>query len=204
MQRHIIIVFLFILAAFAIIFFAVPDVLEPTQKIQQTHTSSGEALIGGSFEAVNHRGETITQDDLKGQYAVLYFGFTHCPDICPTGLLTLGEALERLNPEISEKILPVFVTVDPNRDTPEVMRSYVQNFHPRLVGITGSEEQIDTIAKAYKVYYQIVEQSDSAIGYQVDHSGYFYLMDPKGKYITHFPHNISEQKLADRLREHVQ
>lgn len=163
----------------------------------------GEALIGGPFEAVSHTGEPITQDALKGHYSLVYFGFTHCPDICPTTLLIVANALQTLNPQRAQQVLPVFVSVDPKRDTVEVLSNYVSGFHPRMIGITGTPEQMDRIAKAYKVYYSIVEDPDSSMGYQVDHSGFLYLMGPDGRYITHFPHNVSEQSLAEALRSHI-
>lgn len=165
--------------------------------------SYGQADIGGAFEAVNHHGQPVTEQVLQGQYSLVYFGFTYCPDICPTGLLKLSNALEALPESVQSRLLPVFVTVDPNRDTPEVMARYVQHFHPRLLGVTGTPEQIDALARAYKVYYQVEKPQEPDQDYVVDHSSFFYLMDPQGNYLAHYPHSISEQKLADSLRAAV-
>lgn len=200
MHRLALVVVGFILLMFAAIALIAPEKLKPSTSQQ---TSYGEALIGGSFEAMDHTGEPITDKDLLGKYALIYFGFTYCPDICPTTLLIVANVLDGLNEARASQLTPVFVSVDPARDTVEVMANYVSNFHPKLIGITGTKEQIDRIAKAYKVYYQVVENEDSALGYQVDHSGFLYLMGPDGKYITHFPHNVSEQDLATALRSHI-
>lgn len=170
--------------------------MEPAAPL--TEASYGKAAIGGPFALKDHRGKSFTNADLKGHYSLVYFGFTHCPDICPAGLSTITNALEALGDK-AERITPVFVTVDPERDTREVMADYVSHFHPSLIGLTGTNEQIKQIAAAYKVYYSKAEQKDSAVGYVVDHSGYMYLMGPDGEYLAHFPHDIAHQTLADSL-----
>ncbi len=163
----------------------------------------GKAAIGGDFEAVDHLGQPFTQDNLKGKYSLVYFGFTYCPDICPTSLLVVAETLDSLPESMTSRILPVFVTVDPKRDTVEMMKQYVSNFHPKLVGVTGTEAQMAAVAKAYKVYYNQVPAEDESGNYLVDHSGFLYLMGPDGEYLTHFPHNVSMQVLAEKLRSHM-
>lgn len=182
---------LLLIAALSI--FGLYSALAPSSPPSGTSRSTGKALIGGPFEAVDHLGAPITQESLKGHYSLLYFGFTHCPDICPTGLLKIANALNAMG-DASEQVTPYFVSVDPERDTPEILAKYVTHFHPRLVGITGSVEQIDAIAKEYKVYFQKME-GDTALGYLVDHSGFMYLMDPKGEYVAHFAHNASELEI---------
>lgn len=166
-------------------------------------SSSGEALIGGDFEMVSHTGAPFTQDDLKGHYSLVYFGFTYCPDICPTTLLTVADTIDSLPASIQAQLLPVFVTVDPKRDTQEVMAQYVENFHPKLIGLTGSDAQVARIASAYKVYYSAAPDSEQDASYMVDHSGYLYLMGPDGRYLAHFPHNVTSQRLADALHSHI-
>jgi Uncharacterized protein SCO1/SenC/PrrC, involved in biogenesis of respiratory and photosynthetic systems len=166
-------------------------------------SSQGRAAIGGAFTALDHRGEPFTQDNLLGQYHLMYFGFTYCPDICPASLLVMANTMDDLPPDITDQLRLVFVTVDPSRDTVEVIRQYVENFHEKLIGVTGSEEQIQQLAKAYKVYYSKAENDPVTGEYLVDHSSYMYLMDPKGRYVTHFPHNVSMQVLADGLRRHI-
>ncbi|PZP86007.1 MAG: SCO family protein [Azospirillum brasilense] len=163
-----------------------------------TKNKGGEALVGGPFSLTAPDGSTVTDRDLRGKYALVYFGFTHCPDICPTSLLLMQNALDQLGAK-GKKVTPVFITLDPERDTPEIVGNYVSNFGDRFVGLTGTPEQIRAAADAYKVYYSKVEDENSALGYIIDHSGFMFLMDPDGKYVTHFPHSIAEQSLTEGL-----
>ncbi len=182
-----------LLATAALSIFVLLQLLRP-DATTAVERSTGTALIGGPFEAIDHTGERFTDADLKGQYSLVYFGFTHCPDVCPTGLLKISNVMDSLG-GIAEKLVPIFITLDPERDTPEVMAQYVQHFDDRMIGVTGTAEQIDTIAKAYKVYYKKSEQADSALGYLVDHSSFTYLMGPDGNYITHFSHDASDSEM---------
>jgi cytochrome oxidase Cu insertion factor (SCO1/SenC/PrrC family) len=159
---------------------------------------SGNALIGGHFTLVDGSGKPVTDSDFRGRYMLVYFGFTHCPDICPTTLLTMQNALDGLDGK-AKKITPVFITLDPERDDANAVGAYVSHFGERMVGLTGSAEQIRAAADAYKVYYRKVEQPDSAMGYVIDHSGFIYLMGPDGRYLKHFPHGIAEQSLTEAL-----
>ena len=136
---------------------------------------------------------------MQGQWHLVYFGFTHCPDICPTTLLVIQNALNAMDPDYADQITPLLISVDPERDTVETLATYVSHFHPRLIGLTGTAKQVKQAADAYKVYYQKVPLDDSAIGYVVDHSGFIFLMNPQGEYVSHFPHNISESELAEKL-----
>jgi protein SCO1/2 len=169
-----------------------------TGVVPVTKNKGGEPLIGGSFTLTAPDGTNVTDRDLRGKYALVYFGFTHCPDICPTSLLLMQNALEQLGAK-GKKVTPVFITLDPERDTPEIVGNYVNNFGDRFVGLTGTPEQIRAVADAYKVYYSKVEDENSALGYIIDHSGFMFLMDPNGKYVTHFPHSIAEQSLTEGL-----
>lgn len=164
--------------------------------------SGGEALIGGAYTLVDGKGATVTNKDFAGKYTLVYFGFTHCPDICPTGLLLIENAINQLG-RAGDRIVPLFISLDPERDTPKVVGNYVQHFGKRFVGLTGTPEQIKHVAEQYKVYYRKVEDKDAANGYMVDHSAYMYLMGPDGKYLTHFPHHISESALKDGLAKFV-
>lgn len=201
MRTLVLVVIVFILGMFALAMLVAPDWTNTSSL--PANRSYGTAMIGGAFAATDHNGQPFTEKNLQGHYSLIYFGFTHCPDICPASLLVVAGALEHLPEKMAAQILPVFVSVDPERDTPEVMRNYVQNFYPRMIGVTGSKEQIDSIAKAYKVYYNKVPVEGSASEYAVDHSGFLYLMGINGEYITHFPHNVTEQVLADALRSHI-
>lgn len=158
---------------------------------------SGEALIGGPFTLTDHTGATRVAADFEGRPMLVYFGYTYCPDVCPTGLQTLSDALDRLG-EVGEQIQPVFITVDPERDTPAVMAGYVQHFHPRLVGLTGTKAQIDQVTEAYRIYYAKQGEGED---YLVDHSTYTYLMGPDGEYLTHFSHGVTADEMAERIRQ---
>ena len=161
--------------------------------------SSGEARIGGDFELTSHTGATVKDADFRGKYMLIFFGFTFCPDVCPTELQIITAALEELGPD-AEKIQPIFVTIDPERDTPEAMATYVGHFHPSMMGLTGTPEQIDTIAKAYRVYYKKVDDPSSAAEYPMDHSAIVYLMDPEGKFVKHFAGAVQPADMAETLK----
>jgi cytochrome oxidase Cu insertion factor (SCO1/SenC/PrrC family) len=122
------------------------------QQGKSAATATGTALIGGPFTLVNQDGKTVTEKDFLGRYMLVFFGYTYCPDICPTELQVMTAALEQMG-EDAKKIQPVFVSIDPERDTPEVVKSYVENFGSGLVGLTGAPEQVAQAAKAYRVYY---------------------------------------------------
>ena len=162
---------------------------------------AGAALIGGHFELLDAQGKTVTEKDFSGKYTLIFFGFTHCPDVCPTALLVIQNALNQLGSN-ADKITPIFITVDPERDTPHVMGEYVAHFGSRMVGLTGSASQIKQAADAYKVYYSKID-TGSALGYMMDHSGFIYLMGPDGKYIAHFPATIQDQQLKDALAKNL-
>lgn len=159
----------------------------------------GKALVGGPFELVDQHGDTVTEADLEGKYALIYFGYTYCPDVCPTSLQTMSAALDLLGPD-GEAVQPVFITVDPARDTVEQMAAYAEHFHPRLLALTGTEEQIADAARAYRVYYQRVDDS-SATEYLMDHTSLYYLMGPDGEYAAHFGHDATTEEMAGRIRE---
>jgi cytochrome oxidase Cu insertion factor (SCO1/SenC/PrrC family) len=165
--------------------------------------STGEAQVGGAFTMVNHKGETVTEKSFQGRYMLVFFGFTFCPDICPTTLQVVGAALDQLGPK-AEKITPVLVSVDPARDTPEALKSYVENFHPRLVGLTGTPEQLAVTAKAFKVFYQKVDNPTRPQDYLMDHSSILYLMGPDGKFVKHFTYTTDAKKLAEGLAAAVE
>ncbi len=175
-------------------------VLRPTGPGQSGAVrTSGEALVGGSFSMVDHTGSEVTDGTYSGRLMVVYFGFTYCPDVCPTQLLVLSEALDRLG-EDAEQIAPLFVTVDPERDTPEALAQYVSNFHPNIVGLTGSPEQLRTMADAYYVSYYKV-QDEAASDYLMDHTSIVYVMDRSGTYLTHFTHATSAEEMAGKLKD---
>jgi cytochrome oxidase Cu insertion factor (SCO1/SenC/PrrC family) len=151
--------------------------------------------IGGSFALTDQDGRTVTSDSLKGKPTLIYFGFTYCPDVCPTSLLLMETALEKLGPDAAKKVNLVFITIDPERDTPELMKGYVTNFGPTFEGLTGTPQQIDAAARAYRVYYQKVPSKDGA-PYLMDHSSIVYLLDRNGRFVTHFTHEAKAEAIA--------
>ncbi len=167
-----------------------------------SQAGSGTPEIGGAFELVDQSGATRTQVDFAGRHMLVYFGYTYCPDVCPTSLSIMSQALDLLEAEtgsLEDRVVPVFVTVDPARDDVAAMAAYAEHFHPRLVALTGSDEQIAAAAKAYRVYYRKAEDP-SASEYLMDHSSFIYLMGPDGTYVSHFAHNASPQEVAEGLK----
>lgn len=164
-----------------------------------TTTSSGPT-VGGPFELVNHKGEVVTEKTFQGGYMMVFFGYTYCPDVCPTVLSDIATTLDMLDDAQASKVTPVMISVDPARDTPEHLAEYVTFFHPRTVGLTGTEEQIKAAARAYRVYYSINKpQSDDPLDYLVDHTSIVYLMGPDGGLVTHFSHGTTPEVMAERL-----
>lgn len=163
---------------------------------------NGVALVGGPFTLTDHTGREVTEKTFLGKYMLVFFGFTFCPDICPTELQVITAALDQMGPA-GEVIQPVFITIDPARDTPEVLKAYVSNFGPRLLGLTGTPEQIAAAAKAYRVYYAKAANSGADENYVMDHSTIIYLMGPDGRFVRHMPYTTDAAKLAAELKESI-
>jgi cytochrome oxidase Cu insertion factor (SCO1/SenC/PrrC family) len=162
--------------------------------------------IGGPFALTDQFGKPRTDADFRGRYMLVFFGFTNCPDICPTELQTISDALDQLDAKQAANVTPIFITVDPERDRPEALRTYVANFHPRLVALTGSVESIGAVAKSYRVFYAKATgtnaPSDPA-AYILDHTAVVYLMGPSGEYVTHFSPGTTAQDMAADLRNRL-
>jgi protein SCO1/2 len=158
----------------------------------------GQALVGGPFTLTDHTGKRVTDQDFRGRTMLVFFGFTFCPDVCPSGLQVMSAALDKLGPK-AERVVPILITVDPERDTPAQLALYVSSFHPRLIGLTGTPAEIDAVAKAYRAYVKKVEDPKSTAGYTIDHSSIIYVMGPDGAYRTHFTHTTNADAMADRL-----
>lgn len=163
-------------------------------------SSSGNALIGGAFSLTDHTGKRVTEADFKGRPALIYFGFTYCPEVCPTELSRMTEVIEELGADGAD-LIPVFITIDPERDTREVMAEYISNFHPRMVGLTGTPAEIAVAAKAYRVYYARVEDAGSEGGYTMDHSALVLLMGRDGDYLAHFSNKTSLEDMVQKIRK---
>jgi protein SCO1/2 len=156
--------------------------------------------VGGPFELLNQDGKTVTDADFRGKPFLVFFGFTHCPDICPTTLFEVSEVLNRLGTD-AEKVNAIFVTVDPERDTPEKLKLYLSSFHPRLSALSGSPAQIEAIKKAYFVYAKRVPLEGG--GYTMDHTSVVYLMDKQGKFIAPFNLKRDADAAAADLRRRL-
>jgi protein SCO1 len=163
--------------------------------------AAGTALasaIGGPFRLIDQNGKPVSDTDLKGKWQLVFFGYTHCPDACPTALNELALALDKLGDKRGEVGI-VLITVDPERDTPEVLKSYVQSFDAPIVALTGSPGQVAQAAKAYRVYYAKRPRPDG--GYDMDHSAVIYVMDPKGRFTATFTPDSSVDTIAERLQK---
>jgi cytochrome oxidase Cu insertion factor (SCO1/SenC/PrrC family) len=182
-------------------FTAAVGVLAFWPKPERPPAATGEALIGGPFTLTDADGKRRTDAEFRGKHMLVFFGFVNCPDFCPTALHTITQAMERLGAK-ADRLAPIFITVDPARDTPELLRNYAQNFDKRIVMLTGSADEIDVAARAYRVYYQ-KRALETPGQYTMDHSAYIYLMGPDGKFVTHFRHGIAPSDLAKALADRL-
>lgn len=166
--------------------------------------SGGEAgnpmQIGGPFALMDGDGKIVTDKDFHGKFLLVYFGYTFCPDVCPTTLNAVADAMDKLGPT-GAKLQPLFITVDPKRDTPEVVKKYTSAFGPRIEGLTGTPEQIAQVAREYRVYYAEHRTGPGPNDYSMDHSSVLYLMDPKGSFIAPIRADQSGDEIADRLKK---
>lgn len=163
----------------------------PAQQTNQT-----ASLVGGPFELVDQDSRPVTQADLAGKPFLVFFGFTHCPDICPTKLFEMSQVLnivEKSQPDITA----LFVSVDPERDTPDVLKRYLSSFNPRITGLTGSQEQVDAAVKAYRAYAKKVPLEDG--GYTMDHTSIVYLMNGKGEFVTSLDMTKQDADVAEDI-----
>jgi protein SCO1/2 len=165
--------------------------------------TAGQALVGGPFELTDHTGKRVTDRDFRGKFMLVLFGFTYCPDVCPSSLQVMAAAIDKLGAK-AERIVPILVSVDPERDTPAQLATYVKSFHPRLVGLTGSPAEIEAVVKAYRVYVRKVPDPKSSAGFNIDHSALIYVMGPDGSYQAHFTPTTSVDVMAERLARLVQ
>ena len=163
---------------------------------------SGAATIGGPFTLLATNGQTVSDRTYRGKWLLIYFGYTYCPDACPTALSNISVALQKLGPEAG-KLQPLFVTVDPARDTESVMADYLKSFDRRIVGLTGTQSQIDSVIKTYRLYVAREEPETDAKDYLVSHSAYIYLMDPRGRFVDVIQGAASGGEIATWLRNEL-
>lgn len=164
--------------------------------------TTGTAAIGGPFTLVSTNGENVTDQSYPGKWLLIFFGYTFCPDACPTALNNISVALEKLGSDAS-KLQPLFITVDPQRDTREVMSEYLKSFDSRIVGLTGTQAQIDSVVKEYRVYVAQQKSESSGDDYLVSHSAYTYLMDPHGKFVNVIQGSEDGETIAAWLRKEM-
>lgn len=161
--------------------------------------------IGGPFQLVDQDGRSTTQDSFAGKYRLMYFGYTYCPDVCPTDMQKMAQGYRmfvKSHPERAEDVEPIFVTVDPARDNPEAVKQFVSAFDPAIVGLTGTQAQIDAVLKEYRVYARKQGAADAS-DYLVDHSVVMYLMGPKGEPISFLAADASPEDIAQQLDRYV-
>jgi protein SCO1/2 len=161
--------------------------------------ANSPVTIGGPFVLTSPDGTTVSEQTYRGKWLLVFFGYTSCPDTCPTALLEMAAALGRLGPD-ADKLQSLFITVDPRRDTPAIMGNYTQSFDPRIVGLTGTSLQIAAVAQEYGVYYAPRKSGMGAEDYVMDHSTYIYLMDPEGKFVRGLDADTPGERIAEAVR----
>ena len=162
-----------------------------------------QPTLQADFELTDHRGLVRTDEDFRGQWLLVFFGFTNCPDVCPMGLATIAQAMDELG-DAAEQVQPLFVSVDPKRDTPEALAEYVPQFHPAILGLTGTPEQIDKTASNFAIYKERIEDPVAPDGYTMGHTSSILLFDPEGRFVRLFDYNASPEDIVRDLRGRVQ
>jgi protein SCO1/2 len=160
--------------------------------------ATSSVTIGGPFTLTTPDGATVTDQTYRGKWLLVYFGYTFCPNTCPTTLLEIAAALEKLGPDAA-KVQPIFITIDPKRDTPDVMAKYTQSFDSRIVGLTGTPAQIAAVVHEYGAYYVAHKSDEGANDYLIDHSTYLYIIDPRGQFVQAFDADTPADRVADDL-----
>ncbi len=198
MQRRIVILALLVVATIGGAL-----VLNFARPARDLPSVSSSISIGGAFTLIDHDGKTVTDADYRGGYVLIFFGYTYCPDVCPTTMQNISDAMDLLGAS-ADQVQPLFISVDPERDTAEVLKSFVGNFHPRTIGLTGSAEQVAAVAKAYKAYFKKVQEEGVADDeYLMNHSSIIYLMGPDGEFVAHFTHGTTSDDMAAEIRKHL-
>ncbi|KAI0522172.1 SCO1/SenC-domain-containing protein [Xylaria bambusicola] len=173
------------------------------RRIAEATKGVGKPKVGGDFNLIDHEGKPFSSANLKGRYSLVYFGFTHCPDICPEELDKMAQMFDLVEAQAPGAVAPVFITCDPARDDPKVLKSYLAEFHPKFIGLTGTYDEIKDVCKAYRVYFSTPKDVKPGQDYLVDHSIYFYLMDPEGDFVEALGRQHSPQQAASVILDHV-
>ncbi|GAA5892021.1 hypothetical protein JCM5296_004667 [Sporobolomyces johnsonii] len=197
---------LFLLTGIGLYFYFESEKKAQQERKRQENAASriGRPKIGGPFVLTDHNGKPFSDQDLLGKWSMVYFGFTNCPDICPEELDKMTEVVNSIAESHKVDILPVFITCDPARDNVEAVKTYVKDFHPSLVGLTGSYDDIKKTCKAYRVYFSTPPNASPADDYLVDHSIFFYLMDPRGKFVDAFGRSMGGRDVADKVGAYLE
>lgn len=210
-KRKIKILFALLFASLAVVltfqiyrYWTKPKIHQTQQKVLQVARvedkhNLGMPHIGGPFTLVDPYNKIITEKSFPGKYLLIYFGYSFCPDICPAALLNISDALKALG-HLTQKLQVIFITLDPERDTKEALKTYIKNFDNRILPLTGTQEQIQAAAKAYRVFYRKMHP-ENATEYVVDHSSIIYMMNPQGKLVRHFNHQTPVQELVYEIRQ---
>lgn len=162
------------------------------------NSARAETSVGGSFTLTDQNGKQISDSDFRGKFMMVFFGFTNCPDLCPTTALIMSQTMEQLKDD-AKNVVPIFISIDPERDTPDVLKTWLANFNPAFVGLTGTKEQLDKLQANYKTYSLKVDDKNAPDGHSFDHSGYIYLMDKAGKFLIVFTADSSPQTIASKI-----
>jgi cytochrome oxidase Cu insertion factor (SCO1/SenC/PrrC family) len=195
-------ILMFILASLACVATVLYQLKNAPIAYVQDKDYSGNAEIGGPFVLTDQYGKKRNSIEFQGKFMLIYFGYSFCPDVCPTGLQNITSSLNALKRD-REQIVPIFVTVDPKRDTSDHLKIYASNFHPNFIMLTGTESDINAVSKLYKVYAARSEEGANEADYLIDHSTLIYLMDKTGKFLECFPHDTASEKLSKALQKYL-
>ncbi len=203
-NRFVILSLFIVLFMFVIVMFVDEAGQQAAQRQQEQAQSVQKVSLGGPFQLQTHAGQVFTEQNLLNKFSLIFFGYTYCPDICPDTLSRMVEVYEQLSPAQQQQVQVLFVSVDPARDTQTALAEYVHAFHADFIGLRGTEEQINTIVDAYKVYYAKREEEGRAPDdYLVDHSGFIFLMGPDGQYRAHFSHKTAPAEFIQKLQSFI-
>ena len=193
---------LWIAVALAATGFAALSMMERGQEVATMRADPQAARFAADFELTDHNGMMQADEDFRGRWMLVFFGFTNCPDVCPMGLATIAQVMDDLGSK-SEAVQPLFITIDPERDTPDVLATYVPQFGSGILGLSGTPDQIERTAKTFKIYYQKVEEAASPDGYTMGHTSAFLLFDPQGDFVRLYEYNQEPAVILSDLQKRL-
>ena len=193
---------LWIAVALAATGFAALSMMERGQEVATMRADPQAARFAADFELTDHNGMMQADEDFRGRWMLVFFGFTNCPDVCPMGLATIAQVMDDLGIK-SQAIQPLFITIDPERDTPDVLATYVPQFGSGILGLSGTPDQIERTAKTFKIYYQKVEEAASPDGYTMGHTPAFLLFDPQGDFVRLYEYNQEPAVILSDLQKRL-